>query len=521
MVMKDSPSEEQQKKILRVYKTFTMVVDNMHSFSHEVYREVTYSKYICTKDALNRWHYLIARYFSQLPPCARKLVALPYHLQEAGAWSKVKNCLTDIEMFQLWWAPEFKVDFIKFWSSLTRVNKGGKNDGEGSSKKPTYDIVDEYVKSLDEYRYKKHPSDEVVANIILEIADFMLEFSTLGHEANADVPALVHPYIPPEDLQSIGVPYITIDEEGRSTLHYPEIFHKAQNADDFGQDAATKAIEDIPVCTSYFYHRWMWIQFPFIALGNCDARDHKGVAAKLEYEGQKMRKTQDDSMSSSAKIGGRFKARLKTPNGDTSKSWNTDSFKLPQITFTRKVARSHRRVPADEGSDPTVAGVDKVTQRLVALQDDISNYREEHDFIVQMKSALTKQLAGLKGSLEDLKRSSESCNDFAEKLAKAEKLESDASGKADTVKALHKNLVNLHAMCQRHPANVPALNEELQAKSDLDAYLITEIKMVEARTCGWIYLITLITIWTYYTVWMLITPLIDEDQPIHSYFPNR
>ena len=45
--------------------------------------------------------------------------------------------------------------------------------------------------------------------------------------------------------------------------------------------------------------------------------------------------------------------------------------------------------------------------------------------------------------------------------------------------------------------------------------------MVEARTCGWIYLITLITIWTYYTVWMLVTPLIDEDQPIQSYFPNR
>lgn len=23
-------------------------------------------------------------------------------------------------MFQLWWTPKFKVDFIKFWASLTR-----------------------------------------------------------------------------------------------------------------------------------------------------------------------------------------------------------------------------------------------------------------------------------------------------------------------------------------------------------------------------------------------------------------
>ena len=33
---------------------------------------------------------------------------------------QVKNCLTDIEMFDLWWTPKFKSDFIKFWASLTR-----------------------------------------------------------------------------------------------------------------------------------------------------------------------------------------------------------------------------------------------------------------------------------------------------------------------------------------------------------------------------------------------------------------
>lgn len=41
-----------------------------------------------------------------------------------------------------------------------------------------------------------HPSDERIASVILEIGDFMLEFSTLGHEEAADIPQFVHPRIP-------------------------------------------------------------------------------------------------------------------------------------------------------------------------------------------------------------------------------------------------------------------------------------------------------------------------------------
>ena len=39
-------------------------------------------------------------------------------------------------------------------------------------------------------------------------------------------------------------------------------------------------------------------------------------------------------------------------------------------------------------------------------------------------------------------------------------------------------------------------------------------KMVEARTCGKIYFISIIVSWVYYSIWMLITPLIDADHPI-------
>ena len=66
----------------------------------------------------------------------------------------------------------------------------------------------------------------------------------------------------------------------------------------------------------------------------------------------------------------------------SAKFGNTNAFKLPEIKFNRKAARSHRRVPA-EGAD---ALQDQFNQRMESLQDDIQNYREEYDFVMQMKS---------------------------------------------------------------------------------------------------------------------------------------
>ena len=38
--------------------------------------------------------------------------------------------------------------------------------------------------------------------------------------------------------------------------------------------------------------------------------------------------------------------------------------------------------------------------------------------------------------------------------------------------------------------------------------------MAEATKCGAISMLIIFTIWVYYTVWILVTPLIDEEHPI-------
>jgi len=493
MVTQVTVEEELARQLINLLSAFTMVVDDMHSFSHEIYREVVYDKYIRTRQELVQWHFFMARYFDQLPTCERKLVALPFHLEFAGAWSKVKNCLTDINMFQLWWTPRFKTDFIKFWASLTRVNKKDPKDAHGTSghgtkgdtgfkqekdTRPHYDVVEEYVKSLDEFRRDEHPSEEQLASIILLIADFLLEFAELGHEAQADVPSVIHPLVPHSDLEAIGVPFIREDDMGRSELHLPQVFNsillpkvKEGDGEQSGDQGPAKAVSDIPFCTTYFFHRWMWIQFPFIALGNCNTRFLEGV---------KLKETSDLNYASPSK--GRLaegeEGGAKKDNKEAStaaRTFNTNAFKLPAITFNRKAARSHRRVPADD-VDPAQAAADKVTQRMDALHDDIQNYREECDFIMQMKSGLQKRLAELSGNLETLKRSAESVHQFDDLLTDAKARDEDASNKFESVKLLNANLKKLAAMCDRHPANVPALILEIENKIEQDVFIISEIK---------------------------------------------
>lgn len=45
--------------------------------------------------------------------------------------------------------------------------------------------------------------------------------------------------------------------------------------------------------------------------------------------------------------------------------------------------------------------------------------------------------------------------------------------------------------------------------------------MVSSRTIGAVSLVIIISLYAYYTVWILITPIVDSDHPLQNYFPDR
>jgi len=110
------------------------------------------------------------------------------------------------------------------------------------------------------------------------------------------------------------------------------------------------------------------------------------------------------------------------------------------------------------------------------LQDSIQNYREEYDYLMQKKALVGKKLLETKDNLTDLLRTMSSCTEFDVLLQQAVKREAEAAAKLEKVLLVNRNLEDLYMMCLRHPANVPALITELQAKLEEDKYLIAEIK---------------------------------------------
>ena len=45
--------------------------------------------------------------------------------------------------------------------------------------------------------------------------------------------------------------------------------------------------------------------------------------------------------------------------------------------------------------------------------------------------------------------------------------------------------------------------------------------MVSPRTIGSVSLVFVLALWAYYTVWILVTPIVDSDHPIQHWFPDR
>ncbi|EGB02214.1 hypothetical protein AURANDRAFT_69090, partial [Aureococcus anophagefferens] len=208
----DTLPSEQRECIRRVLRDFTFSVNGLRNFSHEDYAAVVYNEYIRVPEVHVRAHQLMARYFGKLPPCDRKLDALPYHLEVSGSWPRLRAALVDVQMFRLWWTPAHKTEFLNLWASLTACSNPGAPirklvTGEFDDTmrctqppRPCLDIVEEYVRSVDEYKFTHSPSDDELATVILRIADFMLEFATLSLEEAADVPQFIHPSIPNDDL---------------------------------------------------------------------------------------------------------------------------------------------------------------------------------------------------------------------------------------------------------------------------------------------------------------------------------
>ncbi|CAM9350220.1 unnamed protein product, partial [Phaeothamnion confervicola] len=532
------PLSAAQRRTLRlVLRDMTMAVDGRHSFAHEELRRVVHAKYVGPQPERSvRLHLLLARYFGRLPATHRKVECLPYHLEVAGCWNKLKDCLVDIDMFDLWWTPRHREEFIELWASLARApggngsNAGGGMDGMGGSSlppplppRPCYDPVEEYSRSLAEHKEHARATDELVSDVILRVADFLLEFATRGHEAAADVPAFVHPPVPSADMAALGVPYLTWDGDGRTVFWSGGAAASAAAGAETAGVAATpghKPNEEVPGCTTYFFLRWMWVHFPWVAVANCGARYLHGIELNAASEAS----GGGSGFSSHKGAGGATAGKARKPGmitdgggahggssgGSGSKSPTTRRF--PNIDPLKSIPRraSAARPPARSGAvGPSAAtsgtgggagdlyaaataaesaagiGADQSywLTLVSSVHAEIQGFRGELDLLVQHRAALDRKLAAATDDARemDVLESAQTTGEGRVAALRAERARVDAAQAA--ARRLARNFRAVLLMGDRHPAHCPPLVEELEIKLSQDRRLVTEIRRRLAEEC--------------------------------------
>lgn len=531
---------EQRECIRRVLRDYTFSVNGLRNFSHEDYAVVVYNENIRSPEVHVRAHQLMARYFGKLPPCDRKLDALPYHLEVSGSWTKLRAALVDVQMFRLWWTSAHKTEFLNLWASLTACSNTGAQirklvTGEfdetmrcAQPPRPCLDIVEEYVRSVDDYKFVHSPSDDELARVILCIADFMLEFATLSLEEAADVPQFVHPTIPNEDLASLGVPFLSRDKDGNSVLNTPHV-EVSNDKGSLGSkptamDTPMKVNEEIPLCSTYFYHRWMWIQFPWVSLANCGERFLKGVAHQTRQEqngltvglisrhtgnvadgrlsnldnintiknpesalmashGRNLSSAAAAAAAAAAIVGARLpEIRTFSPGKEPGNAHIVPgpiaAAAISRSAHKCKISSKHSASNIESGDafSSKKGYIDHFALKVQQLRINIGSYRSELDQLRQERVALGRMYSRTHDEMSELSKMHLSTSDLEAKLNRlVKRLEQTIRGHK-MAKLLYKNYECVKLMCERHPAHSQALIDELEAKLTQDTLFIREVQ---------------------------------------------
>ena len=280
---------------------------------HESVRRVVWTQYLggsaLEKD---RNHTILAKYFETLVPVSqRRIEELPWHYEQLQEYGKLRDTVTDVDMFRLWWGDSkmefYRPELIRVWSVLTMPPLG-------------LDLVEEIRTAFEMQILARHMRDDAISVLMLQVAELTIAFQRGGWESSAtglDCPDQRHPAIPLSVLVQNGIPLLQPDPEGEETGENDQFVELVKtsrhNLDDGPLPGVTHETVEF-IGEHYYYSRWMWAQYPLILLGFADmysARVARMAAAKSSSMSAEKSPTKRDPIISRLK---QLAQKLENPN---------------------------------------------------------------------------------------------------------------------------------------------------------------------------------------------------------------
>jgi len=126
------------------------------NFFHDFISQAIESYYLNNDESIKKLHVRLAKYFSKNLLSKRCLEELPHHLEQAKQWKKLKDYLTNIEVFlKIYENDEYEL--LNYWRSLDN----------------RYDMGKEYSKSVENYIKEKKIKPEAKTRIYDSAGKFL------------------------------------------------------------------------------------------------------------------------------------------------------------------------------------------------------------------------------------------------------------------------------------------------------------------------------------------------------------
>ncbi|KAF1320381.1 hypothetical protein FI667_g12441, partial [Globisporangium splendens] len=319
-------SEDQWKMLLRAMKPLGILFLQdviVLPICKEILREVVWWRYIGSKRIEQKYHQWMIRFFRIHPTTFRRVEELPWHLKRCCQWDALRNVLVNLPMFQLLYTANYKNELFGYWKTLTDgpllIYNNPSDKPATSSTDPRvyavpFDIVKEYGKSVEEWYKNARPPTKVFTPIVQLLTKFMYEFSLFYqgylpsfNYAPFDLKKLFHdgftfiedlPHVKHSSNSSAKTAATSTATSSGLSLAAPAateasaLLTALESFSTLGQgltNSSTSTGSTLLAASSsqgstsssslslkekegadnwfFFYQRWIWIQFPWLALG--------------------------------------------------------------------------------------------------------------------------------------------------------------------------------------------------------------------------------------------------------------
>ncbi|CAM9226740.1 unnamed protein product, partial [Phaeothamnion confervicola] len=268
------------------------------------------------------WHARLVHYFQAQPPTPRRCEELPWQLTKCHRWHVLKSVLVDLRTFGIMWrSAQLRQELVDYWKLLAQgplyasaeaerlaaeggggaarerllglgfglhnsshaaggggcSGSGGGSGGGGISgvtgRVTPFDLVFEYNHAIESWQASVHPTIVMLGGVMRTIGEFLTLMSK-RLQVEGPPPPFVHAHLDFAALSALDIdPALIARACGGGAVAGAAGGGEDGASDGLGSAAlaaprpvARGCFTEYFVVPHYYYQRWLWVQFPWMAL---------------------------------------------------------------------------------------------------------------------------------------------------------------------------------------------------------------------------------------------------------------